>query len=227
MQYDERAGDQTLVFRAQPESEMIASATRFYQQMNQRRSVRDFSDRSVPLAVIEQAMLAAGTAPSGANKQPWHFALTMDPEVKATLRGAAEQEEQEFYQRRASQEWLDALAPLGTDANKPFLETAPALIGVFMQKTAVSDDGKHSKNYYPMESVGIACGLLIAALHLSGLATLTHTPSPMGFMNSIFGRPKNEKPYLLLVVGYPAENCRLPNISRKSLDAIYSIVGKP
>ena len=227
MQYDERAGDQPLLFREQPENEMIASATRFYQQMNQRRSVRDFSDRSVPLAVIEQAMLAAGTAPSGANKQHRHFALTMDPEVKATLRGAAEQEEKEFYQRRASQEWLDALAPLGTDANKPFLETAPALIGVFMQKTAVSDDGKRSKNYYPMESVGIACGLLIAALHLSGLATLTHTPSPMGFMNSIFGRPKNEKPYLLLVVGYPAENCRLPNISRKSLDAIYSIVGTP
>lgn len=227
MQHDQHDSHQPLVFQEQPEDEMIASATHFYQQMKRRRSVRDFSDRPVSLAVIEQAVLAAGTAPSGANKQPWHFALTTDAEVKTTLRRAAELQEQRFYQRRASQEWLDALAPLGTNAHKPFLEKAPALIGVFMQKTAVSDDGTRSKNYYPMESVGIACGLLIAALHLSGLATLTHTPSPMGFMNSIFKRPKNEKPYLLLVVGYPAENCRLPNISRKSLDAIHSIVGKP
>ncbi len=143
------------------------------------------------------------------------------------MRGAAEQEEQEFYQRRASQEWLDALAPSGTDANKPFLETAPALIGVFMQKTAVSDDGKRRKNYYPIESGGIARASLIAALDLSGLATLTHTPSPIGFMNSIFGQPKNEKPYLLLVVGYPAENCRLLNISRKSPYVIHCIVGTP
>lgn len=219
-------GGQPLAFQELAPEAMIAQAERFYLQMQARRSVRDFSDRSVPMGVIEQAILAAGTAPSGANKQPWHFAVTTDPDVKAVVRSAAEQEERAFYERRASQQWLDALAPLGTDANKPFLQTAPVLMGVFMEKTAVSAEGERSKNYYPMESVGIACGLLISALHLSGLVTLTHTPSPMGFLNSAFERPKNEKPFLLLVVGYPAENCRVPDISRKPLAEIYSRIGR-
>ena len=219
-------GSQPLEFQELAPEAMIAQAERFYAQMQARRSVRDFSDRPVPMRVIDQAILAAGTAPSGANKQPWHFAVTTDPEVKLAIRIAAEQEEQAFYERRASQQWLDALAPLGTDANKPFLQTAPVLVGVFMEKTAVSAQGERSKNYYPMESVGIACGLLISALHLSGLVTLTHTPSPMAFLSSAFERPKNEKPYLLLVVGYPAEHCRLPDISRKPLADIYSRVGR-
>ncbi|MDP6186416.1 MAG: nitroreductase family protein, partial [Pseudomonadales bacterium] len=166
-------GSQPLEFQELAPEAMIAQAERFYAQMQARRSVRDFSDRPVPMRVIDQAILAAGTAPSGANKQPWHFAMTTDPEVKLAIRIAAEQEEQAFYERRASQQWLDALAPLGTDANKPFLQTAPVLVGVFMEKTAVSAQGERSKNYYPMESVGIACGLLISALHLSGLVTLT------------------------------------------------------
>ena len=203
---------------------MIDRAGEFYQQMRTRRTVRDFADRSIPMQVIEHAIAAAGTAPSGANKQPWHFAVTADPQVKAQLRHAAEREEREFYARRATKEWLDALAPLGTDANKPFLEIAPVLIGVFMQKSSTDEDGQRYKNYYPKESVGIACGMLIASLHLAGLATLTHTPSPMGFMNEIFARPANEKPYLLLVVGYPAENCRLPDIERKSSKQILSTV---
>ena len=217
---------QSLAFQELAPEVMIARAESFYVQMQSRRSVRDFSDRPVPMQVIDQAILAAGTAPSGANKQPWHFAVTTDPDVKAAIRVAAEQEERAFYERRASRQWLDALAPLGTDANKPFLQTAPVLVGVFMEKTAVSAQGERSKNYYPMESVGIACGLLISALHLSGLVTLTHTPSPMAFLSSAFERPKNEKPYLLLVVGYPAEHCRLPDISRKPLAAIYSRVGR-
>ncbi len=219
-------GSQPLEFQELAPEVMIARAERFCVQMQARRSVRDFSDRPVPMRVIEQAILAAGTAPSGANKQPWHFAVTTDPQVKSAIRNAAEQEEQAFYERRASQQWLDALAPLGTDANKPFLQAAPVLVGVFMEKTTVSAAGERSKNYYPMESVGIACGLLISALHLSGLVTLTHTPSPMAFLNSAFERPKNEKPFLLLVVGYPAENCRLPDISRKPLSGICSRVGQ-
>ena len=203
---------------------MIDRAGEFYQQMRTHRTVRDFADRSIPMQVIEHAIATAGTAPSGANQQPWHFAMTTDPQVKTQLREAAEQEEREFYSRRATKAWLDALAPLGTDASKPFLETAPVLIGVFMQKSSTDENGQRHKNYYPTESVGIACGLLIASLHLAGLATLTHTPSPMGFMNEIFARPGNEKPYLLLVVGYPADNCRLPDIERKTHEQIYSNV---
>ena len=218
--------DQSLEFQELAPEVMIDRAESFHNQMRSRRSVRDFSDRAVPMRVIDQAILTAGTAPSGANKQPWHFAVTTDAEVKSAIRQAAEQEEKAFYERRASQQWLDALAPLGTNANKPFLQRAPVLIGVFMEKSAVSPEGERSKNYYPMESVGIACGLLISALHLSGLVTLTHTPSPMGFLSSIFQRPKNEKPFLLLVVGYPAENCRLPDISRKGLAGICSRIGR-
>ena len=223
----EKLKTRPVIYQEIPQQEMIARSADFYQQMSSRRSVREFADRSVPMPAIFDAIAAAGTAPSGANKQPWHFAVTTDSQVKATLRDAAEQEEREFYQRRATEEWLDALKPLGTDANKPFLEIAPVLIGVFMQKSTIDTDGRRSKNYYPMESAGIACGLLIASLHLAGLATLTHTPSPMGFMNQIFERPANEKPYLLLVVGYPAENCRLPDIARKSMAQICSTVGSP
>ncbi len=206
------------------QQDMIDAAADFYRQMRRRRSVRDFADRPVPMQVVEHAIATAGTAPSGANQQPWHFAVTTDPQVKTQLLEAAEQEEREFYSRRATKAWLDALAPFGTDASKPFLETAPVLIGVFMQKSSTDENGQRHKNYYPTESVGIACGLLIASLHLAGLATLAHTPSPMGFMNEIFARPGNEKPYLLLVVGYPADNCRLPDIERKTHEQIYSNV---
>ena len=176
------------------------------------------------MQVVEHAIATAGTATSGANQQPWHFAVTTDPQVKTQLREAAEQEEREFYSRRAMKAWLHALAPLGTDASKPFLETAPVLIGVFTQKSYTDENGQRHKNYYPMEPVGIASGLLISCLHLAGLATLTHTPSPIGFMNEIFARPGNEKPYLLLVVGCPADNCRLPDLERKTHEQIYSNV---
>lgn len=204
---------------------MIRRSRQQYEQAQQRRSVREFSADPIPPSVIEHALLTAGTAPSGANRQPWHFAITTDPQVKTSIRVAAEQEEREFYSRRASQEWLDALAPLGTDAVKPFLEQAPLLIGVFSKKFSYADDGEQQKNYYTYESVGIACGMLIAALHQSGLATLTHTPSPMKFLNNAFARPATERPYLLLVVGYPAVDCQVPAIHRKDLSAIASLVG--
>lgn len=205
---------------------MVSRSRHFYQSLNQRRSVRDFASDPVPATVIQQALLTAGTAPSGANRQPWHFAVTTDPQVKASIRIAAEQEEQAFYTQRASQEWLDALAPLGTDASKPFLEQAPVLIGVFSQKFSLADDGNQLKNYYTYESVGIACGMLIAALHQAGLATLTHTPSPMKFLNGTFKRPTTERPYLLLVVGYPSDDCQVPAITRKALPDIASVVGE-
>lgn len=205
---------------------MLSRSRLFYQSLNQRRSVRDFSSAPVPSAVIQQAILTAGTAPSGANRQPWHFAVTTDPQVKTSIRIAAEQEEQTFYNQRASQQWLDALAPLGTDANKTFLEQAPVLIGVFSQKFSVAEDGSQLKNYYTYESVGIACGMLIAALHQAGLATLTHTPSPMKFLNSAFARPATERAYLLLVVGYPSDDCKIPAITRKTLPDIASVVGE-
>ena len=221
------AGDsgQSLEFQELAPEVMIDRAESFHNQMRSRRSVRDFSDRAVPMRVIDQAILTAGTAPSGANKQPWHFAVTTDPGVKSAIRQAAEQEEKAFYERRASQQWLDALAPLGTNANKPFLQRAPVLIGVFMEKSVVSPEGERSKNYYPMESVGIACGLLISALHLSGLVTLTHTPSPMRFLSSIFSDLKTKNPFV--VSGrLSCENCRLPDISRKGLAGICSRIGR-
>ncbi|HBK12669.1 MAG TPA: nitroreductase family protein [Gammaproteobacteria bacterium] len=218
---------QEIPFSYQPQSHtaMVDASAKFYTAMRTRRSVRHFSNQPVPEQVIRNALLAAGTAPSGANLQPWHFAITTDPEVKSRLRALAEEEERNFYNHRASDEWLQALAPLGTDADKPFLEVAPVLIGVFQQKFHFDAAGNKHKHYYPAESTGLACGLLISALHQSGLATLTHTPSPMKFMNDIFQRPKTEKAFLLLVVGYPAANCRVPDIKRKSLDEFTSTVG--
>lgn len=197
-------------FRIWPEAEMAERAAGFHTEIRRRRTVRDFSDRPVPRPVIESCLLAAGTAPSGANQQPWHFAVITDSVRKKRIRDAAEIEEREFYNGRASAEWLEALAPLGTDADKPFLETAPLLIAIFGQRYGVRADGRKVKHYYVPESVGIATGFLIAALHHAGLATLTHTPSPMGFLNDICGRPDSEKPYILLVVGYPADNCQVP-----------------
>jgi nitroreductase len=204
-----------------PPVEMLRRAAEFALRMSRRRSVRDFSARAVPRAVIEQCLLAAGTAPSGANQQPWHFVAVSDAALKHRIRVAAEAEELEFYQRRAPQEWLQALQPLGTDADKPFLETAPWLIGVFVERMGIAAGGKKTKRYYPDESVGIATGLLIAALHQAGVATLTHTPSPMKFLNEILQRPaQTERPFLLLVAGYPAVGCLVPDIHRKTLAQI-------
>lgn len=197
-------------YRSFPAPEMVERARSFYENMRRRRTVRDFADRAVPRAVIEYALLAAGTAPSGANLQPWHYTVITDPAVKRRIRDAAEVEEREFYNGKAPADWLAALAPLGTDANKPFLEIAPVLIAIFAQRHGVLPDGRKVKHYYVPESVGIATGFLIAALHTAGLVTLTHTPSPMGFLNEICGRPESEKPYLLLVAGYPAEGCTVP-----------------
>jgi iodotyrosine deiodinase len=197
---------------------MLYRATRFNQLMQRRRSVRMFSDRPVAREVIEQCLAAGASAPSGANLQPWHFVAIADSQIKNRIRVAAEEEERLFYSQRAPKEWLDALAPLGTDSDKPFLEIAPWLIAVFAQKWSRLSDGRKVKHYYPNESVGIATGFLLAALHQCGLAALTHTPSPMGFLNEILERPADsERPFLLLVVGYPAENCVVPDISRKPL----------
>jgi nitroreductase len=199
-------------------------ATAFRDRMKSRRTVRHFSTRAVPREVIEQCLLAAGGAPSGANLQPWHFVAVSDPDVKRRIRAAAEEEEREFYANRAPQEWLDALAPLGTDANKPFLDDAPWLIAIFAQSYGVLPDGRKVKNYYVQESVGIATGMLITAIHHAGLASLTHTPSPMGFLNEILQRPANEKPFLLLVAGYPADDAMVPDIGKKPLAEIATFV---
>ncbi len=198
--------------------EMVERASAFYEELKRRRSVRHFSDRPVPEKVIEKALLAAGTAPCGANRQPWHFVVVRTATMKRRIREAAESEEREFYEGRAPEEWLEALAPLGTDADKPFLEDAPLLIAIFAERYGIGSNGEKVKNYYVQESVGIATGMLITALHFAGLATLTHTPSPMGFLNQILGRPKNERPFLLLVVGYPADDARVPDIRKKSLE---------
>ncbi len=207
-----------------PEDEMRRRAAAFRADMQRRRSVRHFSSRPVPREIIEDCVRAAGSAPSGANMQPWYFAVVSDPEVKRRIREAAEEEEREFYGGRAPEEWLEALAPLGTDEHKPFLEDAPYLIVIFVQRFGVTRDGEKYKHYYALESVGIATGLLIAAVHNAGLVSLTHTPSPMGFLNEILGRPHNEKPFLTLVVGYPAEDARVPDIRRKPLDEICAFV---
>jgi nitroreductase len=204
-----------LEFHELPEDEMIRRAREFAAEASRRRTVREFADRPIPRAVVEEALRAAGTAPSGANMQPWHFVVVRDPAIKAAIRRAAEEEERDFYDRRAPAEWLEALAPFGTDADKPFLETAPALIAVFVQPYRVEPDGSRVKHYYAVESVGLASGILITALHRAGLATLTHTPSPMGFLNRILDRPKHERAFVLLVVGYPAEGARVPDIRRK------------
>lgn len=204
------------------DAEMIARAEGFREEMARRRTVRDFSDRPVPRAVVEQALLTAGSAPSGANHQPWLFAVVESPQARRRIREAAEAEEREFYAEKAPQEWLDALAPLGTDPDKGFLEVAPVLIAVFGQKRGGPRAGDDRKNYYVTESVGIATGLLIAALHRAGLATLTHTPAPMGFLNAICGRPASEKPFLLLVAGHPADGATVPiaALDKKPIEAI-------
>ena len=200
------------------DDELLRRAQEFYEVMQQRRTIRDFSDRAVPREMIEHCIHAAGTAPSGANLQPWHFVAVSDPAVKHEIRIAAEKEEKEFYEHRA----LEALAPLGTDSRKPFLETAPWLIAVFAQPFRILADGTRSPTYYAIESVGIATGILVTALHSCGLVSLTHTPSPMGFLNRILGRPSYEKPFVLLVVGHPAENALIPDIGRKPLEEISS-----
>jgi len=204
------------------DEEIIQRAVAFHERMRQRRTVRDFSSRPVPRAVIEDALRAAGTAPSGANRQPWHFAVVTDAALKRRIRQAAEAEEREFYEQRAPADWLAALAPLGTDARKPFLETAPYLIAIFAERWTPQPDGGRATNYYVTESVGIATGILVTALHHAGLATLTHTPSPMSFLNELLGRPAHERPFLLLVVGHPAADARVPDIHRKPLEAITS-----
>jgi iodotyrosine deiodinase len=188
----------------------------YFQHLDNRRTVRDFSDKPVPKSVIEQLILTASTAPSGAHKQPWTFCAIEDPSVKTAIREAAEKEEYESYTNRMSQQWLKDLAPIGTDWQKPFLEIAPWLIVVFAQSTGLQKE----KHYYVQESVGIACGFLIAAIHNAGLVTLTHTPSPMNFLKTVLKRPDNERPFLLLPVGYPADDVLVPNIHRKSIDEV-------
>ena len=204
-------------------SEMKTRAIDFNTLMQKRRTVRDFSPREVPREVIDACLTAGGSAPSGAHRQPWHFALISDSSIKREIRSAAEMEEKEFYEKRAPQDWLDALAPLGTDSSKPFLENAPFLIVIFAQKFKLDAQGNKQKNYYVTESASIAAGLLIAALHNAGLATLTHTPSPMKFLNTILGRPVTEKPLMVIVTGYPAKGTRIPDIKRKALNEFVSV----
>ncbi len=216
-----------LEFQFLAEAEMGRRAIDFYHLLNRRRSVRSFSGRSVPRAIIEDCLRAASTAPSGAHMQPWHFVAVSDPEVKRQIREAAEIEERAFYDHRAPEEWRAALRPIGTDSNKPFLETAPYLIAIFAQRHHLDEQQQQVKHYYVTESVGIATGMLIAALHNAGLATLTHTPSPMGFLNKILERPDYERPFLLLVVGYPADDATVPNIKRKSLDEFATFISSP
>lgn len=204
-------------------AEQASRASEFFDLMNRRRTVREFSPRDVPIELIEKAIATAGTAPSGANMQPWRFVVVRDAEVKSKIREAAEKEEHESYNSRMSEKWLRRLAPLGTDEHKPFLEIAPYLIIVF-RITSIEEHGETEPTYYSQESVGIAVGLLLAALHNMGLATLTHTPSPMKFLQEIFGRPRNEVPFVLIPVGYPAEDARVPDIKRKLLDEIREIV---
>jgi iodotyrosine deiodinase len=205
------------------EAEMLERSRDFFTLMKSRRTIRDFSDKPVPREVIENAIRTAGRAPSGANKQPWHFAVISSPEAKAKLRVAAEEEEREFYGGKASETWLKDLEPFGTDDQKPFLEIAPYLIAVFRESYGLdAETGERTQNYYVHESAGLAAGFLIASLHNAGLATLTHTPSPMGFLNEICGRPKNERPIMLVVTGYPADGVTVPDIDKKTLDEITS-----
>lgn len=206
----------------QPVEQMRANAQAFYDEIRRRHTVRDFDSRPVPRDIIENCLRAAGTAPNGANHQPWHFCVIGDAGKKQQIRSAAEEEEKAFYAGKAGEEWLDALAPLGTDASKPFLEEAPWLICIFGERKSVSADGVLRKNYYVPESVSIATGFLIAALHHAGLATLTHTPSPMNFLNDLCGRPAHDKPYILLVVGYPKAGATIPAhaIEKRPLESI-------
>ncbi len=211
-------------YREYPVEEMQRRAAEFYADMRRRRTVRHFSNRPVPREIIEQCLLAAGTAPNGANKQPWHFVVVSNAAVKQKIREGAEAEERAFYSGRAPNEWLEDLAPFETNAVKPFLETAPYLIVIFAQNYGLTADGSKIKHYYVSESVGIATGILITAIHHAGLVSLTHTPSPMGFLNEILERPANERPFLILVVGYPAEGATVPAISKKSLTEIATFV---
>ncbi len=207
-----------------PTDEMRERARAFLKQAQDRRSVRDFSDRPIPRDIIEMCILAAGTAPNGAHRQPWRFVAVSDQEIQRAIRVAAEEEEKAFYEWRAPDDWLEALAPLGTDEKKPFLEGAPYLIVIFAESYAVEESGEKSKNYYVTESVGIATGMLITAIHRAGLVSLTHTPSPMGFLNEVLGRPENERAFLILVVGHPAEDATVPELHRKPLDEIATFI---
>jgi len=209
-----------LDFRRLGEDEMRARAAAFAAEADRRRSVRSFSPEPVPVEVLEDCIRAAGTAPSGAHKQPWTFALVTDPELKSRIRAAAEEEERANYSGRMNDEWLADLQPFGTDASKPFLEIAPALIIVFRHAWELQEDGGQGQNYYSQESVGIASGMLLAALNAAGLVTLTHTPSPMGFLAKVLDRPANERAFLLIPVGYPADGCQVPALDRKGLDEI-------
>jgi iodotyrosine deiodinase len=200
--------------------EMLNRSQSFYEELLRRRTVRDFSDKKVSKQIIDNCIAAANSAPSGANKQPWHFVVVSNPLIKKKIRIAAEEEEKEFYATRAPQEWLDAISPLGTDEHKPFLEIAPYLIVIFSKSFDLLPYGKKFKSYYAIESTGIATGFLISAIHNAGLVCLTHTPSPMKFLNHILGRPENEKPFLILVVGYPAENATVPDIVKKELNEV-------
>jgi iodotyrosine deiodinase len=211
---------QPLDFEALPEKEMQQQSLAFYERLRRRRTVREFSDRPVPRDIIENALRTAGSAPSGANMQPWHFVAVSDPALKKRIREAAEVEEKALYEHRASAEWLEALAPLGTNEHKPFLETAPWLIAVFLKKFTIDDAGVQRKNYYTSESVGIACGFLLAALHWSGLATLTHTPSPMKFLSEVLERPDHERAFMLIVTGHPATDATVPVIDKYPLERI-------
>ena len=210
-----------LRFERSLEDEMVSRGRTFLELMSSRRSVREFAPDRVPRGLIETAISVANTAPSGANRQPWHFVAVSDPAVKAEIRRGAEAEEREFYEGgRATEEWLNALAPLGTDWHKPFLEIAPWLVVVFKQIHSVGADGAKLTNYYVNESVGIACGMFITAIHRMGLATLTHTPQPMRFLTKILGRPDNERPYILFPIGYPHPGCQVPAITKKGLDDV-------
>ena len=204
--------------KSYPIEEMQQRSKSFLKSIQQRRTIRDFSDKPVPEEIIVNCLKSAGTAPSGANRQPWHFSVVSDMEIKKQIRKAAEEEEKKFYSGRAPDEWLEALEPLGTDENKPFLEVAPYLIVIFSEAYGLDDKGNKIKNYYVSESVGIATGMLITALHNAGLVTLTHTPSPMNFLREILGRGENERAFLILVTGFPSENATVPNIKKKDLE---------
>ncbi len=209
--------------KIESEAEQVKRAEEFYENLNRRRTVRDFSDQDFPFAIIEKAILTAGTAPSGAHMQPWRFVVVRDVSIKSKIREAAEKEEYESYNKRMSDKWLKRLAPLGTDEHKPFLEIAPYLIVVF-RINSITEDGETEPTYYSQESVGIAVGMLLSALHNAGLATLTHTPSPMKFLQKILGRPKNEVPFVLIPVGYPAEDAKVPDLKRKPLNEIMTVI---
>lgn len=215
-----------LDFTEKPLDEMTAEAKAFYEDIRKRRTVREFSDRDVPREIIEHAILAAGTAPSGANHQPWYFTVIGKGPLRTKLREAAEAEEKAFYESKASAEWLEALEPLGTDDHKPYIEIAPWIICVFAQRRGGVTVGENRKNYYVNESVGIACGMLLTSLHRAGLVTLIHTPNPMTFMSELCGRPKDEKPYMLIVAGYPAEGATVPEhaLIKKSLSDISDFI---